>query len=371
MPIRFRCPECGEKVALSEHLAGLHSHCPHCKSPILVPQPGQASLEQVTTSARPPAPPRPEPPAPVSEKLTSAPPPPVPDRPAPAAPPSGLSGMPRYQDTEAPAGFFPPDRDAPRPLAASGAGWGPVRAGLTVLQVSVGLFAAAVTVLVLLVVGFCMAGTGGLRLEAGLPASGALAAVGGGLIVGGLLLLGFLVYLVGQGICCAVPGQSGLKGLIITALVCSLASQVFCFVGGIAEASSRNADGDLQQPQREVWGEPPGRSRAPSAASLLVSVSWLVLFAVGHFLLAGFLRGVGRYFGDLGLVGQAEDYIKNLGTFLAIMIGLFAVSCVPVLALLSIALPFVFVVFVVILFIKLFNLLAATRATVATALVQG
>src|SRR5262249_48881976 len=159
-------------------------------------------------AAPPAAPPRPEPP-PVKDRLTSAPAPPAPERVSPGAAPSGLSGMPRYEDTEAPAGFFPPDRDAPRPLAASGEGWGPVRAGFTVLQVGVGLIAAAFTIVVLLVVGFYMAGTGGVRLDAGVPT----------LIAGGLLLLGFLVYLVGQGICCAVPGRSGHKGLILTALV--------------------------------------------------------------------------------------------------------------------------------------------------------
>jgi hypothetical protein len=295
-----------------------------------------------------------------------------------------LSGTPRYQNADAPAGFFPPDRDAPRPLAASGEGWAPVRAGLAVLQVGLGLIGAGVAALALLLLGLCLAGTGGMRLDAGLPTPGEIAAVGGALITAGIILLGGLVFLVGQGICCAVPVRSGHRGLILTALVCSLAGQALGVASGIADASG-HVEGDSPPVQQQGRGEPLGRGRVPSAAGALLSVSAVVFLVVGHFLLAGFLRGVGRYFGDLGLAGQAHDYIKHLGTFLAIVVGLLVISYLPLLGFLPmltclpwlgyiagvIALSLVLLIYGAILFIKLFNLLASARATVATAMAQG
>jgi hypothetical protein len=270
------------------------------------------------------------------------------------------------QGDEAPAGFFPPDRDGPRPLAASGEGWGPVSAGLIVLQVGFSLIAAGAVVLVLLALGLCIAGVGAMRLD-GDPTPAALWA---GALVLGLVSLGGLVSLVGQGICCAVPGRSHLKGLILTALVCSLASQALGVVHGIVDAT-RESPLPVQQGQLLGGRDPLGRGPGRDPAGVLLFVSTAVFAVVGHFLLAGFLRAVGRHFGDLGLAGQADDYMRSLGFFLAVVAGLLAISCVPILGLLAYALPLVVVIGGVILFIKLFNLLAATRSTIATAMAQG
>ncbi len=370
MSIRFQCPECGEKLALSEHLAGLHSHCPHCRSPIVVPQPGHAPREQVTAPARPPAPPLPAPPPPVSNKLP-APAPPVPEKRPPVAPPPAPSGTPRPRDADPSRGFFPPDRDGPKPLAASGEGWGPVRAGLTVLEVGLGLIAAGFGILALLILGLCIADPGTVRLGGGIPSPAALPALGGGLIVLVLLLLGALTLLAGQGICGAVPGRTGLRGLVLTALVCSLAGQTLGLVYGALDAAREPSASAQQQQQTEGTHDPLGRSLVPGAEGVLLFVSAGVLTVVGHFLLAGFLRGVGNYFEDPTLAAQADDYIRHLATFLAIVAGLYGLTCVPAMRPVALALPLVLVIYGVILFVKLFNLLAATRSTVAEAIAQG
>jgi hypothetical protein len=373
MPIRFKCPECGEKVALSEHLAGLHSHCTHCKSLILVPEPGHSPEEQVTAAPPPSAPPRPQPPPPVTEKLTAAP-LPAPERRPVVEPVSGLSGMPRYTETDAPAGFFPADQYGPRPLAGSGAGWGPVRVGLLLLQIGMGLWGAGFLILLIAVVGSCALGGGRSALgAAAFPGGDGIAQIVVGLLFVGLMLLGTLVFLVGQGVCCAVPGRSRVRGLIIAALVCSLTSQGLSFVGEGARVLVSGQGGAGQQGEKMNWdANALGRGvAAASVAALVIGVAVIVLLVVGFFLLAAFLQGVGNYFGDIGLVNQAGGFIKHLATFIGVMVGLVAISCVPIIGLLVIALPFVFLIYVIALFIMLFNLLAATRSTVAIALAQG
>jgi hypothetical protein len=363
MHIRFTCPECREKIELSDYLAGLHTLCPHCKTRILAPDPSRPQ-EQITAAPPPLPAPRAEPPPPVSDKLTAA------------APPSGLSGMPRYaDDAETPRGFFPPDQYAPALPGGSGEGWAPVRVGLLLLQIGLGLFVAAIAVYLIAAAGLCMVGAGGLRPGQELPqGSGIFAALGGVLFAFGLVLLGSLVFLVGQAMCCAAPGRSGVRGLIIAALVCSLAGHAASVGGGLAQVSG-NARRQVQQEQPDLdWSRGlPGRGagEGTNLAAAAFSLSGALLGLVSHFLLAGFLQGVGHYFGDMAVIDRAADYFKNLITFIGLVLGLLVFSCVPVLGLLAgIGLLGVLFIYGIILFVKFFNLIAETRRTVTNALAR-
>jgi hypothetical protein len=356
MHIRFTCPECREKIELSDYLAGLHTLCPHCKTRILAPDPSRPQ-EQIT-AAPPPVPvPHAEPLPPASEKLTTA------------APPPEFSGMPRYaDDTEAPRGFFPPDQYAPRPLEGSAEGWGPVRVGLILLQVGLSLFAAAIGLSLLLAFGLCMTGGGGLRLNIGFPPDDRV----GGLVVGVLLvtalsLLGSLVFVVGLGVCCAVPARTALRGLILAALVCSLPGQALNLVSTFTDLGLRPPDRGQPQVGGDLGGDWAGlgQGAAVNLAVAAFALMAVVLWVVGHFLLAAFLQGVARYFGDPWLIDRAADYMRSLIVLVGLFIGVIALSCVPLLNLLA---ALAFLVYLVIVFVKLFVLIAATRRTVTNAL---
>jgi hypothetical protein len=356
MHIRFTCPQCRENIEVSDYLAGLHTLCPRCKTRILAPDPSRP--QEHVTAAPPPLPtPRAEATPPASDQRTAA------------APPSSYSGMPRYaDDREAPRGFFPRDPYAAA-LGGSGAGWGPVRVGLLLLQIGLGLFAAALAVYLVAAVGLCMAAGGGP-----LPGGG-FALVGGVLFAVALVLVGALLFLVGQAMCYAVPTRSGIRGMIVAALVCSLVGHAVSFVGGIAQASA-DAQRRARQPEEPGpdWGGGlPGRLGGEGAnpAAAAASLVGALFGMVSHFLLAAFLQGVARYFGDAALLDRAADYFKNLITFLGLVLGLFVFSCVPVLGLLAaIALLGVLLVYGIILFVKFFTLLAETRRTVTDALAR-
>ncbi len=360
MPIHFPCPDCGETVAVSDHLAGLHTACSHCKVRILVPS-GAPAPEHVT--AAPPPGPLPEKTPPVSDKLTTA------------AAPAGLSDLPRHAgDTAAPHGFFPPDAYTRRRPSGSGEGWGPVRVGLLLLQIGLGLVAGATVVYLLALAGLCIVG--------GVPAprdfiqgDGPLLLVIGALLALGLVLLAVLSFLVGEAMCCAVPRRSGTRGMIVAALVCSLIGHALSVVSSLTPAFS-----GAQRRAQFLEPLPFGRDGAPwegrqevtvdlaSGAFALVS---MIFGVVSHFLLAGFLQGLARYFGDPRLLERAGDYLANLGKFVAAVVILLVMTCVPILGVLgAIALLAVLLIYGIVLFVKLFNLLAEARRTVIQGMVQ-
>lgn len=96
MPIRFSCPDCGQKLSVAERLVGNRLECPHCKQSLVVPELPNRPPEQMPAKDQPPTA------APASPTVASLPPLEIPPAAASAscsAEPITFSGIELIYDT--------------------------------------------------------------------------------------------------------------------------------------------------------------------------------------------------------------------------------------------------------------------------------
>jgi hypothetical protein len=194
MAITFRCPECKEQFEVEEKYGGRKWHCTNCSTPITIPDAGDVPLDRITERA------------------------PAERRPAPP---------PRYDDRRPPRrreeedDYDPPGRE----LSPS---WSVVRAALRVITIGVSIFLVTFAIYLAAILITLNTIRPGMGPAAGQGLDGVLVLVSILLFLASLALV--VLWIVGQSMCCAVPSESGAKGLATGSLVCTVTSLV---VGGL------------------------------------------------------------------------------------------------------------------------------------------
>lgn len=286
MSISFPCPACRVLITVGDTLAGERTSCPHCGAFVPIPATGTPG-DQIAAGA----PPVTLPPPPPDEDLRIAP------------------GAPAYtrSDLDLRAGDPFADIDLLIPASA----WNLTRIGLGLMYWGiVGVFLAILGWIALVLAFFILAA--GRRDIFGfnrMPESQFLDLAM--FLILGAIVAGFVIVLIGQGLCCTAPPQSGARGQAIGSLICLLlciavAAVTMCTLLGL---------------MREGFAFGPALLRNESAGRMLFLLSGLlaaVLYITSHVLFVLFLRAVGRHFRNDLLVFNTGSYLTMYFIFLGI-----------------------------------------------------
>jgi hypothetical protein len=257
MAIVFYCPECRQQLRVNEDYRGRRMRCPRCSGSVTVPE-SDARDVPMEAVVQPESRERPR----RTERREE-------DR------------WDEYDDDEhRDAGLLP--------------GWITVRGGLATVNTGLGIVLVAFlanTVITIISVLTLWRGDSAVRI-AGLLA----------LLLAALTAL--ILGLVGQGMCCAAPEESGSKGWAIASFLVALLGASLLILGFVTLLLSS-----------------PGPYRSPTAA---LTMLWTSLFAfeVAHILLMLFLRKVAVFFLNYSLARNLIFYLSFQLAFVVVGVGL-------------------------------------------------
>jgi hypothetical protein len=267
MPIEFTCPECRQRVRVSEALAGLNARCPNCTAGVSVPE--SSSPEPTAVTQHPPD-----------------------TGPRDAWEPART----RWADDQ-------PGREDYAFLRrdVDDSGWQVVRYALTLEYIAMVIMVCAYAGMLLMQ---CVAGMANPGAGPG-GGQGALLFVGCLALVLALGILGaFILMIVGRCMACLVPAESGAKGLAIG----SIASIGLAVVLGMALVVAAFST--------------PGSPQSTVLLLALLIATVLVALAA-HILYLLFLRGVAVYLGNRSLAGRVIAYLVASLVLLVVSVGIF------------------------------------------------
>jgi len=177
MTISFRCPQCQQLFRAQETYAGRQWNCPKCSTSFPIPQPDELPVEMVTER-------------------------PVPER-----------RRREYREEEPEEREVQVEKDIDL-------GWLTVRGGLRVLGVGVTIFIVAYVFFAGLVCYLILVPPAAVN-----PGQrDTLATLAGvvSLVFGLAFITNVILWIIGEAMCCAVPGESGGKPWVIISLICSV-----------------------------------------------------------------------------------------------------------------------------------------------------
>lgn len=357
MAISFVCPACRAVVTYEDHWAGARTPCKRCGADITVPAQSTASPEQIAAGEPPGLPPYPGISAPRFPDAQEG--------VRPGAPEQARDWEGRRRDLEGAPPEFERDYEALRvyPLAP---GWNIVKIGLSLMYW--GVVSIFIAILVYVAFALVAAGilAGGMGQANGPPLAllGVLAMV----IIGAMAIAG-IVYIIGQCLCCAVPPESGARGLAIGSVACLLLLIVlgvgfFCMSFTLV--------------RRQVQPGP-GMAFAPDAAAplwlfFLAMLVLIGLYATGHTLFVLFVRRTASYFDNGPLVQSTVGYLVLYYVLMGLNLFLTLIQAVlrdPGVAPLFGCLGLIMLIVGLILLVWYLRLIAGTRDTINNALRFG
>jgi hypothetical protein len=274
MPIEFTCPECRQRVQVSEVLAGLHTRCPNCTAPVNVPD-----------SSSPPD----------ATGVTA--------RPGDAGPRDAWEPPRSQWADDRPLrddyGFVRRDADV--------SGWQVTGYAITLEYI-------AMVMLFCLYLGMFLFQCVLLNSPAVLGGGGmgAVQLMGCVLLLMGLVLIAaIIIMIVGRCMACMVPSASGTKGLAISSIISlglAVLLGVVAFLMVLADIGGRR-----------------GRGPETAVVGLAMIVAAFLLGLGSHILYQLFLRGVAAYLGNSPLAGRIVAYLVASIVIPVVMVALLIV----------------------------------------------
>jgi hypothetical protein len=251
MTINFRCPECQQLFRAQEAYAGRQWHCPKCSTSFPIPQPEIVPVEMVT------------------------------ERPGPSP-----RRRERRDDYERDERDDRDDRDI-RIDRDLDFGWLTTRRGLHVTGIGLTILLVAFVVFLVTVIIVPL-----LFLQGGGRGEGLLVLIRSVSIVLLLAIITMVIlWIVGQGLCCSVPGESGGKPLVVVALICSVVALILGITAVIAGLRFWR---EMLEHLRNGPNLGPVFQQAAMLVVLVIAMSLVLL--VGFYFYLFFLRSIAVYF---------------------------------------------------------------------------